>query len=569
MPINEVKIARGDEKASLVLKNCKVVNVLNGQIEEGDIAIENGLIVGVGDYDGIEELDIEGQYVCPGFIDGHVHIESSMLTPSQFSTLIMPLGTTTIIADPHEIANVAGLEGIEYMLNASNKVPLDVFVMLPSCVPSTDYEVAGAELLAKDLVKLKFHDNVLGLGEMMNYPGVIQGNAKVHEKLAMMEGSMIDGHAPRVSGKDLNAYISAGVRTDHECTTKEELLEKVGKGMYVHIREGSATRDLDTLLGGVTPENSRRLMFCTDDKQPMDILKEGHIDHNVRRAIELGISPITAIQMATLNTAECYNLTKKGAIAPGFDADLLILSDLKAITVDEVYKKGEKVAQAKQPLFQPEREIDDHVLDTVKIGDVEAIDLNLKVPSGIARVISLKDDSIITGDVVRKIDIDDQGSFIHHEKLDVLKLAVVERHKYTGNVGLGLVEGYGLDHGAVGLTIAHDSHNIIVIGDNDDDMRLAIAELKRVRGGMTICRDGKVLSTLPLEVGGLMTDAPMMEVVEKIEAMNRLGLSLGINRHIEPFMTLAFLALPVIPALKLTDMGLFDVTKFEFVDISV
>lgn len=317
MPISEVKIARGAEKkASLVLKNCKVVNVLNGQIEEGDIAIEKGLIVGVGDYEGYEEVNLEGHYVCPGFIDGHVHIESSMLTPAQFSKLVMPKGTTSIIADPpHEIANVCGLAGIEYMLAASEKTPLEVYIMLPSCVPSTEYEVAGAILQAKDLIALKYHDHVLGLGEMMNYPGVIYGNKGVHEKLEMMADRRIDGHAPQVAGKELNAYIAAGVRTDHECTTKEELLEKVGKGMYVHIREGSATRNLDTLLGGVTGENSRRLMFCTDDKQPMDILDEGHIDHNVRRAIELGISPITAIQMATLNTAECYGLTRKGAIA--------------------------------------------------------------------------------------------------------------------------------------------------------------------------------------------------------------------------------------------------------------
>lgn len=568
MRISEVKIARGDEKASLVFKNCKVVNVLNGQIEVGDIAMEKGLIVGVGDYEGYEEIDLGGRYVCPGFIDGHVHIESSMLTPSQFTTLVLPLGTTTVIADPHEIANVCGLKGIEYMLNASKKVPLDVFVMLPSCVPSTAYEVAGAVLDAKELVTMKFHDNVLGLGEMMNYPGVIQGNRMVHEKLEMMEGSMIDGHAPQVTGKDLNAYIAAGVRTDHECTTKEELLEKVGKGMYVHIREGSATRDLDTLLEGVTPENSRRLMFCTDDKQPMDIIREGHIDHNVRRAIERGISPITAIQMATLNTAECYKLSNKGAIAPGFDADLLILSDLEKLVVDEVYKKGVKVAKDQRPLFEVDAEIDENVLNTVRIDDVANINLDLRIPSGIARVIGLRDDSIITNHAIRKVDIKDQ-LFVHHKKLDILKLAVIERHKNTGNIGLGLVEGYGLKHGAVGLTIAHDSHNVIVIGDNDEDMRLAVKELKRSSGGMTICRDGQVLETLTLEVGGLMTDAPMLEVVKQIEVMNALGLSMGINENIEPFMTLAFLALPVIPDLKLTDKGLFDVSSFDFVDISV
>lgn len=562
-----MKIARGEEKASLVLKNCQVVNVLNGQIEKGDVAIENGLIVGVGDYDGHKEVDLEWKYICPGFIDGHVHIESSMLTPSQFSRLVMPKGTTTVIADPHEIANVCGLDGIDYMLNASGPLPLDVYIMLPSCVPSTDFEVTGAILLADDLRKLKDRENVLGLGEMMNYPGVILGNKTVHDKLDMMSDRHIDGHAPTVTGKDLNAYISAGVKTDHECTTKEELLEKVGKGMYVHIREGSATRNLDTLLQGVTDSNSRRLMFCTDDKQPMDILNEGHIDHNVRRAIELGLSPITAIQMATLNTAECYSLRQKGAIAPGYEADLLVLSDLESITVEQVYKKGQLVADDGSPLFEANPLIDQRVLDTVRIDSPETVNLNMLVESGIAKVISLIDHSIVTNSVVRKIDTQD-GNFVHNDKLDILKLAVIERHKNTGNVGLGLVEGYGLIHGAVGLTIAHDSHNIIVIGDNDQDMRLAIQTLKEQKGGMAICMDGTVLDKLQLEVAGLMTDAPLDQVVTRMEDMNKLAMDMGVNKNIEPFMTLAFLALPVIPELKLTDKGLFDVGKFQFVDIN-
>jgi adenine deaminase len=566
MPIKEVKIARGEQEAELVLKNGKVVNVLNGQIELGDVAIENGFIVGVGDYKGHKEIDLEGHYICPGFIDGHVHIESSMLTPSQFSRLVMPKGTTTVIADPHEIANVCGLDGIEYMLKASKDLPLDVYIMLPSCVPSTEFEVTGAVLLAKDLKPLINRMNVLGLGEVMNYPGVIQGNPMVHDKIEMMGDLMIDGHAPGVTGKDLNAYISAGVKTDHECTTKEELLEKVGKGMYVHIREGSATRNLDDLLAGVTPNNSRRLMFCTDDKQPIDIMKEGHIDHNIRRAIELGLSPMTAIQMATLNIAECYGLKRKGAIAPGYEADFVILRNLEKVEVSQVYKKGVKVAEEGQPLFEVSQVIDQSVLETVKLDDIEAIDLTLPVPTGIAKVIGLRNRSIITNIVIRKVDLVD-GAFAHNPKLDILKLAVVERHKHTGNVGLGLVEGYGLRHGAVALTIAHDSHNVIVIGDNDVDMKLAIKELKRCDGGMTICMDGKVLETLRLEVGGLMTDAPLNQVTDKIQIMDHLALQMGVSRNIEPFLTLAFLALPVIPELKLTDKGLFDVNNFEFVSI--
>jgi adenine deaminase len=568
MPIKEMIIARGDQKAELVLKNCQVINVLNGQIESGDIAIEKGRIVGVGEYEGHKEIDLNHKYVCPGFIDGHVHIESSMLTPSQFSRLVMPKGTTSIIADPHEIANVCGLNGIEYMLKASEKVPLDVYIMLPSCVPSTEFEVAGAILLAEDLKKLKDHPRVIGLGEMMNYPGVIAGNPMVHEKIDMMSDRLIDGHAPEVTGKALNAYISAGVKTDHECTTKEEMLEKVGKGMYVHLREGSATRNLDALLKGVTPNNSRRLMFCTDDKQPIDIMNEGHIDHNVRRAIELGLSPITAIQMATLNVAECYSLKGKGAIAPGYEADLLILDNLEHVSVSQVYKKGVLVASDHKPLFEAPQIIDESVLNTVKLENTQAINLDLKIATGIAKVIGLRERSIITDLVIRKVDTKDD-LFIHNPKLDLLKLAVIERHQNTGNVGIGLVEGYGLKHGAVGLTIAHDSHNVIVIGDNDADMRLAIEELKRCDGGMTICRDGVVIETLRLEVGGLMTNAPLEEVIAKIKKMDRLALDSGVSTKIEPFLTLAFLALPVIPELKLTDQGLFDVTQFAFVEIDV
>lgn len=564
--IERVRIARGDRKAELVLKNCQIINVFNRQIEKGDIAIQDGIIVGVGEYEGIEEVDIGGQFVCPGFIDGHVHIESSMLTPPQFAKAVMPKGTTTVIADPHEIANVCGLEGIDYMLKSSEKLPLDVYIMLPSCVPSTDFENAGAVLLAKDLVKFKEHPYVLGLGEMMNYPGVILGNKKVHKKLELMKDCIIDGHAPDVKGKSLNAYITAGVKTDHECTSLDELEEKIAKGMYVHIREGSATRNLKTLIRGVTPQNNRRILFCTDDKHPIDIKNEGHINYNVRLAIEKGIDPIVAIQMATLNIAECYSLKGKGAIALGYEADLLVFQDLRTVRVNEVYKKGELVAKDNKALFETETIRDPRILDTVKLDEVNNISFDIQLDSGFAKVIQLIKDNIITKKVTRKVDVED-NLFSYHEKLDILKLAVIERHKGTGNVGLGLVEGYGLKEGAVALTIAHDSHNIIVIGVNDEDMRVAVNELKRTKGGITICSDGKVLHTLPLEVGGLMTDSPIEEVEAKIEVMEKLARDKGVNPAINPFLTLAFLALPVIPELKLTDCGLFDVNTFSFVDI--
>lgn len=564
--VQRVRVARGEKKATKVLKNCQIVNVFNGKIEKANIAIEEGYIVGIGDYEGIEEVDLEGRLVCPGFIDGHVHIESSMLTPEQFAKAVIPKGTTTVIEDPHEIANVCGLNGIKYMLDASAKSPLDVYVMLPSCVPSTEFENAGAVLLAEDLATLKDHPYVLGLGEMMNYPGVLCGNKDVFDKLALMEDAMIDGHAPNLAGKGLNAYITAGIKTDHECTTAKELKEKTAKGMYVHIREGSATRNLHDLIGGVTSYNNRRILFCTDDKQPYDIKNEGHINYNIRLAIEHGIDPIIAIRMATLNIAECYGLKHKGAVAPGYDADLVILNDLESVDVAMVYKKGKLVAENNRALFDIELYEEPRVLDTVRVKDMNAISFDIPLRSDIAKVIQLVEHNVTTKHVRRKVDVKDH-IFQHNKKLDILKLAVIERHKGTGNVGLGLVEGYGLTGGAVALTIAHDSHNIIVIGDNDEDMHGAVRELERVKGGITICSEGKILETLPLEVGGLMTGASMGFVEAKLEVMERIVLDKGVNREIDPFLTLAFLALPVIPDLKLTDRGLFDVGVFGFVDI--
>lgn len=564
--VNRVKVARGEEKASLVLKNCQVINVFNGKIEKSDIAIEEGYIVGIGDYEGVEEIDVKGRYVCPGFIDGHVHIESSMLTPQRFAKAVLPKGTTTVIEDPHEIANVCGLDGIKYMLEDSALSPLDVYVMLPSCVPSTEFENAGAVLLAEDLATLKAHPYVLGLGEMMNYPGVLYGNQKVYDKLELMKNTVIDGHAPDLTGKALNGYITAGIKTDHECTTAKELKEKTSKGMYVHIREGSATRNLGDLIGGVTPYNNRRVIFCTDDKQPYDIKNEGHINYNVQLAIEYGIDPIIAIQMATLNTAECYGLRGKGAIAPGYEADIVILNDLDTVNVAAVYKKGKLVAEDDKALFEILPYSDDRVLDTVRLKDIDDISFDVPLSSDIAKVIQLMEHNVTTKNVRRKVDVEDH-LFKHNKKLDILKLSVIERHKCTGNVGLGLVEGYGLTNGAVALTIAHDSHNIIVVGDNDQDMHVAVRELQRVKGGMTIVSGGEVLNTLQLEVAGLMTGASMESVQAKLEVMEKVALEKGVNKEIDPFLTLAFLALPVIPDLKLTDRGLFDVGKFAFVPI--
>ncbi|MCT4544002.1 MAG: adenine deaminase [Vallitalea sp.] len=566
--IERIKVSKGEKKAELVLKNCNIINVFNCKIEKGDIAIEDGIIVGIGNYKGVHEIDLEGKIVSPGFIDGHVHIESSLVTPPRFAEIIIPKGTTTIIADPHEIANVCGLDGIDYMLKSSKNIPLDVYIMLPSCVPCMDFENSGARLLAKDLELMKDRENILGLGEMMNYPGVIDGDKIVHDKLDLMRDMIIDGHAPNVMGNRLNTYITAGVMTDHECTKAYELEEKVSRGMYVHIREGSATRNLKELIKGVTVQNSRRVLFCTDDKQPFDINNEGHINYNVKSAIKYGIDPIIAIQMASLNIAECYGLKGKGAIAPGYDADILVLDNLKDINVMEVYKKGQLVAKNNEVLFDIEVVEDSRVLNTVKINEIDNISFDIPLKSGIAKVIQLIEHNIITKNVNREVDIE-HNKFKFNNKKDILKLAVIERHKNTGNVGLGLVEGYGLKGGAVALSIAHDSHNIIVVGDNDEDMKAAIRELKRVEGGITICSNGNVLETLTLEVGGLMTNSSIEEVGYKLERLEEIAKDKGINPNIDPFLTLAFLALPVIPELKLTDSGLFDVNKFEFVDIEV
>ena len=562
--IQMVKVARGDAKADLVLKNCMVVNVFTGEINHGDIAIYDGYIAGVGDYSGKTEIDVQGKYVSPGFIDGHVHIESSMLTPPQFAKSVLVKGTTTVVADPHEIANVCGVAGIEFMLDSSEGLPLDVYIMLPSCVPSTDFENSGAILSADDLVPLMNRERVLGLGEMMNYPGVVKGNKDVHRKLGKFKDTRIDGHSPGLTGNDLNAYISAGIRTDHECTTVEEMNEKISKGMYVHIREGSATRNLKTLIRGVGVNNLRRIMFCTDDKHPKNIKNEGHINFNVKKAVKNGINAIDAITMATLNIAECYNLTDRGAIAPGFKADLVVLNDLREIEVDKVFKSGLLVAEGGIALFDAPPYKDDKVLDTVKLKKGMNISFDLYLESDVVKVIQIVSDNVVTRKVIRKVDVKN-NLYVNNPKLDILKLAVIERHKGTGNIGLGLVEGYGLKNGAVALTIAHDSHNIIVIGDNDADMKTAVEELRRCKGGMTIVSKGEILGTLILEVGGIMTDSPIEEVEDRIDRMNEIALSMGVNKNLDPFITLSFLALPVIPEIKLTDKGLFDVNTFGFV----
>ncbi|MCD6436539.1 MAG: adenine deaminase [Clostridiales bacterium] len=563
-------LAAGHEPVELVLKNCKVVNVFNYKIEEKDIAIDSGKIIGLGDYKGKIVIDLKGKYVVPGLIDSHVHIESSQVTPGEMAKVIVPKGTTTIIADPHEIANVLGITGIEFMMEASKNIPLNVFFMLPSCVPATEFEHSGATLKADDLAPLIDYDKVLGLGEMMDYPGVINASDTVVDKMLLAQKKIIDGHSPFVTGKDLNAYLINGIRTDHECSTVNEMTEKLGLGMYIAIREGSAAKDLESLVGGVTPENQRRCTFCTDDRNPHDVIHEGHIDHSIRKAIKLGIPPISAIQMATINTAECYHLRDIGAIAPGYDADFLIVEDLEKFNVEKVYKKGILVGENGNALFDITLPDLANVTNTVVINKITKKDLEIKLDNDIVNVIRLQQHSLVTEKVIRKVSVDENNCFVSNKHIDILKLAVIERHGKKGSIGLGLIENFKMKGGAIASTIAHDSHNIIVVGDNDEDMISAINEIKRIQGGIAISIDGKIKGSLSLPIAGLISDKNMHEVATALEKLNKIATNaLNIPSNVDPFMTLGFLALPVIPEIKLTDMGLFDVTKFHFIDIEI
>lgn len=561
-----IDVAAGREEAELVIKNCKIVNVFTEEIIEGDVAIDKGYIVGVGEYKSSNEIDLNGKYIGPGLIDGHVHIESAMVTPSQFAKTVIPAGTTTVIADPHEIANVCGLEGIQYMLDESSNIPLDVYLMLPSCVPATSFENSGAIILAEDMKKMMAKDRILGLGEMMDFPGVVSGDPKIIDKLEVAGNKIVDGHGPVIQGKDLNAYVSAGIHTEHECTTTEEMLERLRLGLYIQMREGSAARNLETLIKRVNKENMRRVLFCTDDRHPGDILNDGHIDNNVRIAIKNGMSPISAIKIASLNAAECYRLYDKGAIAPGYKADLIVFDSLETFKIEKVFKSGKLVAENGKALFKAKNIPNNNVIDTVRIKPVTKEDLRINLESDIANIIRLLPHSLVTERVVRKVEVED-GQYVFNDKLDILKLAVIERHKATGNIGLGLVENFKLKSGAFASTVAHDSHNLIVIGTNDDDMLLAIEEIKKIGGGQTIVDRGEVIQSLSLPIAGIMSDKSLEELDSELEQLLKKAYDMGVNQNIDPFMTLAFLALPVIPEVKLTDMGLFDVNKFGFIGI--
>ena len=562
-----IDAAVGRKKAETVLKNGRFVNVFTGEICEGDIAVEGGKIVGFGKYEGETEYDLAGKTAVPGLIDAHVHIESSQLSPEEFARLVLPRGTTTAIADPHEITNVCGIAGAKYIADASKNTPLEVKVMLPSCVPATAFETSGATLTGADTEKYIGADFIHGLGEFMNYPGVLYKDSEVMKKLAAARkaGKVVDGHAPATSGLGLNAYIAAGISTDHECTSPEEALEKVSKGMYVHLREGSATRNVAANCGAANAANLRRFLLCTDDRHAADLKAKGHLDNALRVAVAAGMNPVWAIIAATLNSAECYRLYGKGAIAPGYDADIAVFDDLKNFNCAMVFKGGRLVAKEGKALFKTgEKYLPAEVKNTVHVGNVAPDDFKIKLKGRRANVIRLLKDNVVTEKVVREIE--SENGDVKLCGTDLLKLAVVERHHGTGNIGLGLLEGYGLKNGAIALTIAHDSHNIIVLGDNNADMAAAVAELKRIGGGMAIAEGGKAQS-LPLDIAGLMSSLPAEEYIAQSEKLLEKAYSMGVSRDVEAFMSLSFLALLVIPSLKLSDRGLFDADKFELCSI--
>lgn len=565
-----VDMASGRAPVDLVVRNARIVDVFSQRIVEAPLAIGGGRFLGFFETEARTTLDAEGRYLLPGLIDGHVHIESSLVSPAQFARLVLARGTTAVIADPHEIANVCGLAGLRYMLDATRDLPLDVRLALPSCVPATPFENAGAVLDAAALATLMDDPRVAGLGEMMNFPGVLAGDADVLDKIALAldRGKTVDGHSPGLAGRDLATYAAARIATDHECTTVDEMHERIALGMYVLLREGSAARDMARLAPGITPGNARRCVFCTDDRQPADILRDGHIDNHLRIAVSHGVDPVTAVTIATLNAAECFGLRDRGAVAPGRVADFVLVDDLTGFAVRKVYAAGRLVAHDGAVVVDLPEHADPAVRDTVNIRPLDDTAFRLPLPTGRARVIGLQPHSLLTDALERDVPRDASGCFTAGEGL--VKLAVVERHKATGNVGVGIIEGYGLRGGAVATTVAHDSHNIVVAGDNDADMLVAVRELERTGGGITLCAGGRVLASLPLPVAGLMSDRPATEVSATFAQMLTIAHeTLHISRDIEPFMTLSFLTLPVIPALKLTDRGLFDVRTFSFTTVGV
>lgn len=552
-----IAVAAGREKADLVLKNAKYLNVFSNEFLCGDIAVANGLIAGVGKYDGKTEIDVSGKLVLPGFIDAHIHLESSMVTPAEFAKAVVAHGTTTVITDPHEITNVMGIDGVEYMIQASQNLPIDVHFMMPSCVPATEIDESGAELDCKDIDLYLDNKKVLGLAEMMNYVGVINGDKNVLSKIVTSQAhhKKIDGHAPELSGNDLNAYIAAGVYSDHECSTFENALEKLRKGQFIMIREGTAAHNLKALMPLLTQQYYSRCMFATDDKHPSDLLYGGHIDYIVKQALKNGADPIVALKTATHHAARYFLLNNKGAIASGYLADIVVVDNLEDFNVETVFKRGKLVFDGEVKDFSAptvDEKLAEKCFDTFRLDSVTPSSFKVDGKLGL---IGLVGGELLTRNLgtADKIDVEN----------DILKIACIERHKGTNHIGVGYVKGYSLKSGAVATSVAHDSHNIITVGCNDDDIAVAVNAIKDSKGGIAVVENGKIKALLELPIAGLMSDAPLTTVNEKLENAKSSAYELGADKSIDPFMTLSFLSLPVIPSLRITTKGVFDAENWK------
>ena len=555
-----IAVAAGREKADLVLKNATYVNVFSNELCHGDIAVAEGLIVGMGEYSGNTEVDMGGKIVLPGFVDAHIHLESSLVSPTEFAKAVLPHGTTTVITDPHEIANVMGTDGIEYMLQATEDLPVDVRFMLPSCVPATPLDESGANLDYRAIDSFYDHPRVQGLAEMMNFVGTINGDPQVVEKIVASQAhhKKIDGHAPDLQGNDLNAYIAAGVYSDHECHDVKDAIAKLERGQFIMIREGTAARNLEALMPLLTGKYADRCMFCTDDKHPNDLLEKGHIDYIVKKAISLGADPITAVKVACHNAARYFLLNNRGGISPGYLADFVIIDNFQDFNIEQVYKKGVLMVDHGEIQDFPSPEIEPYLVErahkTFHVAALTAEDFAEKRPRGI---IGMVDGEITTVDAGYSDRID--------VEYDVLKIAVVERHKNTHHIGIGYIQGYGLKSGAVATSISHDSHNIIVVGTNETDMAAAVNRVVELNGGIVVWDGGQSVAEVPLAIAGIMSDEPLVTVNEKLETAKDAAHKLGVNPGIDPFMTLSFMALPVIPSLRITTRGVFDVTTQSYV----
>ena len=565
-----IDVAAGRCLADLVIKNARVIDVYGGVVLEGDIAIVDGCIAGVGTYEGELTHDAKGKFAAPGFIDSHIHIESAYVTPEEIGRLLVPCGATTIIADPHEIVNVKGLAALDYMFKAAEHTVLDIKYMLPSCVPATSFEHAGATITAQDMQQTLREKHLLGLAEFMDFPGVVSATDSALDRLlaAHNAGVPIDGHSPGLSSVALNAYVAAGISTDHECTTVEEMHARISRGMYILMRQGSACHNLERLLEGVTPENSARCLLCSDDRQPKTILEQGHLDDHLRICVCHGIDPIAAIRMATLNAATCYGLSDRGAIAPGLRADIVLLDDLTDFRVAQVFIEGKLVANEGTYLPKVTRHDSSAMESSFHVKDFSQDKLKLNLSHGNVHVIDILPGGVATGKGTAQVKLDASGDFLYDNSTDMVKIAVVERHQNTGNVAVALLRGYGIKAGAVALSVAHDSHNIITAGITDEDMAFAVERLIAQGGGVVLVKDGLLLESMPLPIGGIMSNQSGEWVDQKLKALHEVAhKALGIHGNVEPLMTLCFMALPVIPELKLTDMGLFDVSAFDFISV--